>query len=54
MTDEQLRCDECGRFVGFTDLDAGLAVHKLISHDTEYSGETYVTYCRIHRELSHD
>jgi len=29
-----LRCDECGRFVAFADIDAGIARHQLVSPDS--------------------
>jgi hypothetical protein len=45
-----LKCDVCGKFVSYKDLDDGLATHKLVSSDSEYSNEGYETLCSKHKE----
>ena len=49
------RCDVCGKFIGFTDLESGAACRVMISPDSDCSQETYDTLCRDHRrEVIHD
>lgn len=45
---EPIRCDECGRFVAFDDLLNGIATHRLITPDSDYSEERYASLCRRH------
>lgn len=42
------KCDVCGRFIGYQDLDNGKAVHQMILPDSDYSSETYETLCPVH------
>lgn len=44
------RCDVCGRFVSFIDLDSGDATRRLIFPDSDYSTETYETLCPRHND----
>jgi len=50
MTDPlpPLRCDECGRFLRYDDLESGIAIRRLTLPDSEFSVETYETLCPIH------
>jgi hypothetical protein len=41
------RCDDCGRFVSYADLDSGTATHKMTLPDSAYTTETYETVCNI-------
>lgn len=43
-----VRCDVCGRFIGYRDLVSGEAYRRLDTPDSEFTAETYVTRCRIH------
>jgi hypothetical protein len=43
-----LRCDICGRIIGFTDLMAGRAHRALLTPDSEFSAETFETLCAKH------
>lgn len=45
---DPLRCDVCGRFVPFADLDSGAAVRSMVTPDSDYSSEDYETLCRDH------
>lgn len=40
-----LRCDECGRFVPYKDLDSGRATHREVTPDSAYTSETWETIC---------
>lgn len=43
---ETLRCDDCGQFISYKDLINNKARHQLISNDTEYSCEDWITLCK--------
>ncbi len=47
------RCDDCGRFIPYADLDSGRARHKLIYPDSAYTWETWETVCAkcVQKEL---
>lgn len=42
------RCDICGRFISFSDIENGLAVRELDTPDTHFTPEAYETLCREH------
>ena len=44
------RCQECGRFISFADLDSGRARHQMITPDSDVSHEAYETLCRDHAD----
>ena len=44
------KCDVCGRFVSFVDLDSGNATRILVLPDSDYSTETYETLCQKHKD----
>ncbi|HUS96137.1 MAG TPA: hypothetical protein VMX97_05290 [Hyphomicrobiaceae bacterium] len=46
------RCDECGRFISYVDLDQGLATVHMIYPDSAYTVEVYETLCRDHSGVS--
>lgn len=39
------RCDDCNRFIALADFDHG-AVRKLLTPDSAYSNEDYLTLCK--------
>lgn len=39
------RCDYCGKFISFSDLDSGKASRKLVTPDSYLSKEEYETVC---------
>ena len=41
----ELKCDECGKFVGYNELKNKTATHKLIYPDSEFTKETWETHC---------
>ncbi len=43
------RCEECGRFVGFSDIAVGFASHKLIVPESLTTRETFETLCWRHK-----
>ena len=47
------RCDICGRFISFADIENGWAVRELDTPDTHFTPETYETLCREHKRF-HD
>ena len=44
---QPLRCDDCGRFIALEDFNQG-AIRRLITPDSHYSRETYITKCLKH------
>ena len=47
-----IRCDYCGRFVPYRDLEVGRATRRLITPDSAYSREEYETACREHADTA--
>jgi len=41
-----LRCDVCGKFIGYAELDSGDATHMMITPDSDLSFETFETICK--------
>lgn len=37
-------CDECGRFISYTELSDGRATHRLLTPDSHFSGEEYESF----------
>lgn len=50
MMMKTLKCDVCGKFVGYADIGKGLATHRFVLPDSEFTTETFETLCRDHRE----
>ena len=50
MSENNLKCDECGKFISFDDLESGMATRKLITPDSNYSNEEYETLCKNHAD----
>ena len=44
------RCDICGKFIAMQSFDDGKAIRRMITPDSEYTGEEYETLCSIHRD----
>jgi hypothetical protein len=44
----RLKCDVCGRYIGYADLHAGRAVRRLLTPDSHLTREEYETLCRDH------
>lgn len=42
------KCDICNKFISKKDLEAGLAIHRILTLDSDYSIEQYETLCRNH------
>ena len=42
----KIKCDVCGRFVGYAELDSGEATHRMVTPDSDLSFETFETICR--------
>lgn len=38
-------CDQCGKYIAFTDIERGIASHKMITPDSHLSSEDYETLC---------
>lgn len=45
ISNSPLKCDDCGKFVAYADLDSGKARHTLVTPDSDYSAETFDTTC---------
>lgn len=45
-TQDQIKCNFCGRFVALKDLEDGSARVIFISDDTEFTAEEYETKCK--------
>jgi hypothetical protein len=41
-----LKCDECGRFISYDDIESGDARSELLTPDSEFTLETYTTLCK--------
>jgi hypothetical protein len=44
-----LRCDACGRFISYEDLQEGYAVRRLVYPDSHFTTEEYETLCAKHK-----
>jgi hypothetical protein len=42
------KCDVCGRFIPYRDIEAGKAVHRMITPDSDVSYESFETLCAEH------
>lgn len=40
-----LRCDTCGKFIAYKDIESGKASHKMITPDSEFTPEEFETLC---------
>lgn len=49
--DNKIKCDECGKFIPIQDLIDGVAEHRFALPDSEFSKETYESFCRDHKPL---
>lgn len=53
--DARPQCDCCGRFIAFDDIQAGRAMHKMVTPDSDVSSETWETICPgCLEEIAHD
>ncbi len=44
------KCQVCGRFIPYRDIDSGAARHKLITPDSHLTSEEWETTCKDHTE----
>jgi hypothetical protein len=42
------RCDDCGKFISYCDLENGKASHRLVTPDSAYTREEWETLCARH------
>ena len=42
------KCDVCGRFIPYSDIENGTAVHRMITPDSDVSYESFETLCAEH------
>ena len=40
------KCDWCGRFVSYENLQSGESYHVMVTPDSHYSSETWETCCK--------
>jgi len=45
MYEDRFRCDVCGKFISFADLESGAAKRMMTTPDSAYSFEDYETMC---------
>lgn len=43
-----MRCDQCGRFISYKDIESGKAIWRMILPDSEFSKETWEGLCPEH------
>lgn len=53
MSEHWNKCDVCGRFISFEDLQIGLAWRALVTPDSHFSTERYETLCERHNNEHH-
>lgn len=46
------KCDVCGRFIPFTDLKSGRAIHNMKTPDSDVSYESWETLCKNHSKAN--
>ena len=54
MEMKPLRCDRCGQFVSYEAIENGQAITHLLTPDSEYTTESYVTLCSVRRKLEQE
>ena len=42
------RCDECGRFIPYSDFESKAAVSRMVTPDSDLSAETFEVLCKHH------
>jgi len=47
-SDNKIKCDECGKFISIKDLIDDKASHHCVLPDSEFSKETFESFCRKH------
>ncbi len=48
MSEPWNRCDVCGRFIPYEDIQSGAARRQLEQPDSDFGPERYETLCRDH------
>jgi len=41
-----MKCDVCGKFISYKDIESGVADRRLLTPDSEFTAETYETLCK--------
>ena len=44
---DQIRCDECGKFIAIEELIEGRASHHLLTPDSDWSKEEFESLCAV-------
>lgn len=47
----KIKCDVCGKFIGYSDLESGKAICIMKYPESELTTETYETLCEEHNDL---
>ncbi|MHA1470342.1 MAG: hypothetical protein ACTSSP_07245 [Candidatus Asgardarchaeia archaeon] len=42
---ERIRCEFCGRFISYKDLDEGKAIHRLVTPDSHLTRVEFESFC---------
>jgi hypothetical protein len=52
------QCDVCGQFIAYKEFaymgHGGKAIRRLVTPDSEFTGEEWETLCPIHAEVSNN
>ena len=43
-----IKCDICGQFISYEDLENGKAVNEMVTPDSEFTTETFEALCPAH------
>lgn len=46
------KCDVCGRFVSYSDIASGKAVHFMVTPSSAYTWEEWQTLCVKHSQIA--
>lgn len=48
---DRIRCDVCGQFIAYDDIDSGKAIHVMKTPDSDLSYETWESLCWYHTQV---
>lgn len=46
MNCDAIKCDVCGKFIAYADLDEGKAIHHMSAPDSHFGSEQWETLCK--------
>ncbi len=48
MKDTWNKCEVCGRFIPYSDIDKGAAIHRELEPSSHFGPEKWETLCKLH------